>query len=469
MDQSLSYLRVHSLAHRCLASIFLTNERRQFALDALLIMDDNQVLHPMYLQIYGVFQNNSPENDPLVPKYGPEWAAAIKDRLIASQLDTVDEMDVQAEKPTVLQQFVQRYKILFISGDFQDLLYYVNKISLLVEFRANCTDHEQFIENRYFEFLFHHVATIVYGLLWFSKYSVLEEVAKITTGASGMKSWQLLVKVAWAYHNKTRFLIQSVSDKHKEIVDGVNEEMTYFGLIRWLCAFAKFKENRVIDFTTDFESMDDQLPLLDIIHMRTEALLLYQTATIATKPFCDLLSCKSESLLDLYSGTSSVELTMYLYLCNLSESDFTGAKHLFDTSFKELLDGHIAFAIPSKLAGCFWRYIGVIVDMKVFLLIMSCASQILRSKLLNKMGHKNASEKVRDEVSACIVVLIAGLGLGRVNITYRQADDEFFRGAISDGQRLDQLTEDLDELDHTIEAETVAQLFRTKLVEKLLS
>lgn len=467
MDQSLSYFRVHSLVHRAQGAILPNTERRLYALEAFAIMDQYQVLHPANAIVYKILKETSQVNDPLLEKYGPDWAASIRDHQISIRLDLQNETDTEMDKSEALVKLLDKYRLLFIQGDFQDLIYHVNKIALVSEVLVNCTDHEQFIENRFFEFMFYHLAAIVYGQLWFASFSVLEEVAKVASGPAGIKSWQQLEKSAVTYHSRKQFLLKSLSDKRREIIDGVNEELKYFGLIRWLCAFAKFKGNQLVDYAADFDSLTDQLDLLDVIHMRQEAILMYQVANIASKPFCELVSCESESLLDLYSGASEVEQMMYLFLCKLAEADFSGAKEIYSIAHQELLNAHIGYVLPRKLAGCFWKYMNVIVDLKVFLLIMSCALKIPRDRILDKMGYKSASKEQREDVSTSLVMMISALGLGRVNISYNQDQDLFQRVLVTDKQKHEQLIEDLDEIDHAVEAETVAQLIKTRLVEKI--
>lgn len=469
MNKSLDFLHIHTLVHRAQAPIFPSLDRRQYALEALALMDQYQVLHPASTLILKILQENSESEDPLLLKYGSDWAASIRDHQISIRLELHNESDTEMDKTEALEKLLKKFKLLYIQGDFQDLIYHINKIGLVSEILINCTDHEQFIENRFFEFMFYHLAAIVYGQLWFSSFSVLEEAAKLASGpaGAGIKSWQQLEKSALTYHSRKQFLFKSLSDKRKELVDGVNQELEYFGLIRWLCAFAKFKGNQLVDYVADFDSLIDQLKLLDLINMRQEAILMYQVANITTKPFCELVSCESESLLDLYSGASKVEQSMYSILCKLAEADFPGAKREYSVEHQELLNAHIGFALPRKLAGCFWKYLGTIVDLKVFLLIMSSALKISRNKVLDKMGYGSAPEKQREEVSTRLVMINSALGLGRVNISYNQEKDLFQRALVTDKQKHEQLVEVLDDIDHMIEAETVAQLIKTRLVEKI--
>lgn len=467
MNKSLDFLHVHSLVHRVQAPILSALERRQYAIEALAIMDQYQVLHPANALIHKILIETSESDDAILLKYGSDWASSIRDHQISIRLELHNEPDTEMDKSEALKKLLEKYRLLYIQGNFQELIYHINKINLVGEILVNCTDHEQFIENRFFEFMFYHLAAIVYGQLWFASFSVLEEAAKITSGPAGIKSWQQLEKSAWTYHNRKQFLFKSLSDKRKEISDGVNEELKYFGLIRWLCAFAKFKGNQLIDYVADFDALIEQLDLLNLINMRQEAILMYQVANIAIKPFCELISCDSESLLDLYSGESEVEQNMYLILCKLAEADFSGAKSVFSVQHRELLNAHIGFALPRKLAGCFWKYMNIIVDLKVFHLIMSCALKIPRDKVLDKMGYQSASQMLREEVSTSLVMMISALGLGRVNLSYNQEQDLFHRVVVTDEQKHEQLEEDLDEIDHMVEAETVAQLIKTRLVEKI--
>lgn len=469
MDSSLSFLPIHALAYKLsTGSVFSRSEKCQFALDSLNIMDLQQALHPTYTYIYKCLLESCDDN--LLPKeYDSSWSAAIRDKQIASQIEGDTSKAEPQDKQAILALFIPKFQQLFVQAEFQDLIYSVNRVGLLVEFKAYCTDHDQLIENRYFEFLFYHLVAIVYGQYWFSNYSVLEEAVILTNGSTGTKSWQQLEKSAWTYYNKTQFLFKTVADKRTEVVEGVNKEFDYFLLIRWLCTFVRFKENLFVAFVKDFEGLLEHFDLLDKISMRKEATLMYEIATVATKSFCDLVSYESESLSDIYAGSTLVEQKVYSLLCKLAEADFVGAKEAFGLQFTELLDAHISYALPRKLAGTFWKYLSVIVDLKVFLLVMSCALVIPRKKMLDKMGYATSTEAQKQEVSTKLIMMMSGLSLGHQNITFDHEKDVFLKGPISDEVKKSHLMEELDDLDHTLEAESVAQLIKTRLVERIFS
>ncbi|RKP30971.1 hypothetical protein METBISCDRAFT_27013 [Metschnikowia bicuspidata] len=432
-------------------------------------MDQHKVLHPVYPQISRFLHENSDCAADFLKKYGLEWAAAIRDAEIASKLDNSSEMAECTDKADVLAQFLPKFSLLFVLADFSDLLYQVHRIGLVVEFRLECTDHQQFAENRYFEVIYYYLLAILYGQLWFPNYSVLEEAAKIAGGTVGTKSWQQLEKSAASYHKKCQHLVKSLSDRHQDHVDGINRELRYYDMICWLCSFAHFKDNRFVDFVKDFDSLGDKIPLLESISMKQEAILMYQIANVATKNFCELVSCESESLMELYSGTTFVEAAMLSYLGKLAEADFPGAKRVFNADLVKHLDARIAYALPRKLAGSFWRYFTVIVDLKVFLLLLSCALLIPKEKLLDKIGYRDSSAEERDAVSASLIMVTAALSLGKVNVTYDEVQGVYRRGPVTDSEKLMQLKEELDDLDHVLEAEAVAQLVQARLVERLCS
>lgn len=473
MADPLLYLRIHQLAHRFSASsVFTSSERIEYALEILKTMDAHRVLHPSYPQILLFLKEVSPTNNEaavLLNKYGLEWAAVVKDREIASQLESGEGIAEDQDKEHAFASFLPKFRLLFVLADFRDLFYHVNRLSLAVEFRIHCTDHEQLIANRYFELIFYQLVAIVYGQLWFSEYSILGEAPSSSASSSNAKSWQQLENNAKNYHLKAQFLMKSIKDKRQELVDGVNGELDFYYLIRWLCALAKFKENKFNDFVQEFHLLEDHMSALDVLGLSKETVLMYQLATVATENFCDLVSRDSESLMELYSGTTPVETEMFLYLCKLLDADFAGAKQVYDSNLTLLLDAHIGYAIPQKLKGTFWQFLNVTVDLKVFLLIMSCALLIPREKLLDKMGYKGALDVVKDNVTAGILILIAVLSLGKANVTFNPTEDAFSREPLSENEKLRQLTDEIDELDHSIAADAAAQLVKTRLVEKLFN
>lgn len=473
MESPFLFLHVHLLAHKFSAcSIFSEDERIEFVHRILHIMNTHRVLHPAYPQILSFLQQSSGSRDnaaQLLERYGPDWAASIRDGEIASQLEDAESMGEDADKEHLFATFLPKFYLLFIQANFTDLLRHVNRLSLAAEFRIHCTDHEQFIGNRYFELIFYQLVAIIYGQLWFSESSVLEEAPNSGSGSSNVKSWQQLENNAKNYHFKSQFLLKSLKDKRQELVDGVNAELDYYYLVKWLCALGKFNENRLNDFEEDFCLLQDQMAALDTLGLKVETVLMYQVATVATKNFCNLVSRESESLMELYSGTLPVETQMLCFLCKLLEADFAGAKTVYNSGLTQLMDAFIGYAIPQKLKGTFWQYLNVIVDLKVFLLIISCALLMSRTKLLELMGYGSADNDMKENVSAGVLTLIAALSLGKVNVTYDPTKHTFSRKPLTETQKMNLLTEQLDELDHSIATDAAAQLVKTSLVEKLFS
>lgn len=466
MNESLDFLRVHSLVHKLFAPEFNVEDRINFAQMALQIMDLAQALHPLYPKILAFLQENEALTNDILMQYGPQWAAAIKDRQIAAQLEEKLENYCGTETDK-LSGLRPKFRQLYVTGESSGLFLHINRLAASEMFRLHCNDHEQVIHNRYFEFLFYHVAAIVYGELWFQKYCVLEEELRVDKLAAETRNWRALEKKAWMYYNNVHFLVSALTYKREDVVEAFQAEYRYFYLIRWLCAFARFKDNNFVDFMSDYKALKDHIDCVSELHLSQELAIMYEIASLATKPFCELVADECEVTMELQSGSSDIEVGMFSVISKLAVADFAGAKRDMSLDLTSLLDANMGYIFPKKLAGSFWRYLTVVVDLKVFLLIMSCALVISRDKLLDKLGYKDASSEQRIDVTATMVLVSGALGLGQSNVTYDQSTKMFTRRPVTDLQKRLVLQEEIEHMDHSIEAEAVAQLIKSRLIQNV--
>lgn len=458
----LDYLSIHSLAHKFShASVFSRGKKAAFALRALGLMEKYGALHPKYLDFICLIQQLEL---PQASQFDNSWVEKLKECQDEPEF-LEDEHLAAANKEDALDYFVPRFQKLFIRCDFQLLNYHANRIMRYVLFAAASTDHELFVRNRRFEMLFYQIATTLYGELWFSSLNSLAERSPIREAPWSRAHTE---KKCDQYYSRSQYLFKSLDEKTPEVIESVKREFKFYHLLKWACAMAKFKENRLLEYVADFDALFGHISVLDEIGCLQEALCMYGAASICSRPFKELSFKEREDLVDLYTRLDTPSCRLYSLLSVLSEADFVEAKKISASrSLAPYLDAHFSYVFPRKSVGSFWKFLSVIIDFKGFLLIMSLTKKIPRDKLLRKLGYSpDSPQQDIFDVSNRLLMLISLLGLGEINLAYDDDGDYFYHFPVSDGEKVQRLTETVDELDHLIRAEASAQLVRSMLVQK---
>ncbi|GEQ67211.1 hypothetical protein JCM33374_g875 [Metschnikowia sp. JCM 33374] len=461
MTSSLDFVHIHALAHQ-FSSSDDQEHKLSVALSALEIMDRFSTLHPYYEQYYSML---NAQNHPATQKYGGSWASGIE-ALGTQELFMGDEFLGQAEKTGLFEKFVPQFCRLFIAGDFANLQNLLNKVSLSVSFLNQCTDIVMFYENRYFEFLFYQIVAVVYGSLWFPSLSKSDEVSPTNDDATPTLKWAQIEKKCDSYHKKSANSLEKLGEMYPDVVEKVNAELTYYTLVKWYSAFAKFKESRFTEFCASFDAIQSKIHTLKSVHLETEAIICYGVACIATNPFKELDFCSNEKMLDLYTSSTSIEASLYEVMKHLSTAHFAKVKELWHPSFLARLDSAIGYAIPAKTKGTFWEYLLSVIDLKAFLLIISISECISRDKILDKLGYNGASDQVRAAVSNSMVVVLSVLNLSEINIFYHETEDVFYNLPLDKATQELMLSDKLEDLDHAANADAAAAHMKALLVRK---
>lgn len=455
------FVEIHSLAHRFKYASD-PETKLQLAISCLEFMDHFQILHPIYVQcqLFLRAQNHASGS-----KYDCTWSSNIEQKG-QQEIFLGDEYVGQAEKAEFFAKFIPQFQRLFIGCDFTNLQNLLNKVSLSVQFLNHCTDITLFTENGYFEFLFYQIIAVVHGLLWFPQLSTHDEQLHPNEETSPSLKWAQIERKCESYSKKCRRFLENLEENHPSVIEKVNNEFTFCTLVKWYCAFAKFQENRLTEYCTDFESLQSDIHLLESVYLKSEAILCYGIASIVAKPFKELDFCMNEQVLDFYTSSALVEASLYDVLRQLSMAQFVKVKLIWHSQLFSRLDSQISYTLPAKTKRTFWEYLTSIIDLKAFLLILSISESISRDKVLEKLGYGDATKLTRTVVSNTLVILISVLSLGEMNIFYHEAEDMFYNIPVDDRTREFELLEKIQDLDHAASAEAAAAHMKTLLIRK---
>lgn len=434
----LDFLQIHALVAR-----FKAVPETSVALHALELMDRYHSVHPYAAQLMAHVRAGSGEG----ARYTPEWASDIENAPGDDSAFRDDSGAAGKDKAALFAQFLPLFRALFVRADFHMLGYYINKLEYLAPFTAHPTDHNAFIQNRLFEFLFYQIVAHVYGQVWFGSVAPAEKKS-----AQDAQQPLLLAQTTArcdAYFKRCAWVRRSATEKPVPIVQAVDTEFEYASLVRWYAVLLQFKDGDFSGFVAQFDNLELELEMLRKVHLHDEALLLYGLACIACKPFKLLGFSERDILLEQYNASQGTLVFVYQAMCELYRGEFGAAKN----TLSRAMHRGTSYLLP-QLSELFFPALSSVVDCKAFLLVMSVTRAIPRTKLLKYLGYDFDAA----ETSHRLVVLVSVLGLGE-QVGYDEARDVFFRVRAPRASRMHGLCEGVEEAAHLMEVESLAKMF----------
>lgn len=460
MDQRLDFLQIHNLAEKFrYGAVYLQDERTAMALTALGIMDKYKTLHCAEYDFSSFLYEI---NDANHLKYSQQWSSEVRAQVVVPEYLFENEISATPEKDVLLKEFVAIFQQKFIDGDFKSISTYVTRLSTMAQFSNHVTSLEAFVKNRYFEYMFYQIVSLVCGLLW--GLTSLHSSSVPSDGAVN-EGLELLEKKLLHYHSRSAFLLKNLNEQHPQIIEDVSTELEFYTLCRWFLAMTMFKKGQLVAFSLEFACLYSTLGSISKLNMQLEVLAMYAVASMECKPFKELTLRQNESLVELYIDGCGVESLLYKVMLALANAEFAHAKRLMDAKFFEAVDSVLLHKLPKRNQR-FWLEFVDVLDLKAFLLILSVTRRISRQKMVEKIGYLSCTPSEFSNVSNKLIVLMSVLQLGKINITYDSTSDLFVREALDENRRQQHLLQQFAQISHYTRAEGAAQLLRGMLVEK---
>lgn len=460
MDQQLDFLQIHALAHKFGYVIaYSRNERIDMALKALSIMDKYKAVHPKAGEFLSLLQESDTRTG---TGYTQQWLADILAAVVVPEYLYEDDITSSPDKAVLFKEFVTLCQKKFIEGDFKMLSYYITRVSSMTQFVNHCTSADRFVENRYFEYLFYQIVNVVHGLLWGQSSS---QLGTPQPEINAEEKLLLIERKLTLYHGRSTYLLKSLQEYPLQIANGVETEFEFYRLTKWYLAMVKFKTGQLVSFVEEFDALYTTFSSVGLLNMQSEVLIMYSIASMACKPFKELTFASNESLMDLYTSGFGVQLSFYNVMYALAHADFTRTKSLLNDKLGNAANPVVSYMLPRDK---FWQYLIDIIDLKIFLLIMSVTSKIPRLVLVRRLGYSKCTEAEYSSISDKLIVLMSVLQLGKVNIAYDEENDVFCHSPLDDTTRLMRISHQVEQIDHSSRAKAAAQLLQGILVEKYL-
>lgn len=515
---SLSWLKIARLVHTISTTVLSPERLISLSKETLALMDTYKALHPYHTNLIRTLDTHN------VPHtYDVDWIVAItrsSETLTEDFKNNLKELEANEYEPvkpsTTFSQVKNVFISLFVKGDYQGCVYFLEYYSSVVQFLLQPNDKAQLAQNHYLEFLFFQYVLKVYDTLWFPPKSPATpsnddkdelrlfqrkvdlggaQPQQQNDGSKVFRGFDGIFKKATFYYTKNETLFNIAESE-----DPYFAELRYYGLLKWMKTLLLVKQNKLSDFLADFSAlvvsdMSSETPgeklklLVEDFDFKSETLLLVAIASILYRPFRELSFInnhkqKNEAqkeqinniLVDFFLGypEGSVESAVYELLLGLSTLKFHASKKLLSNDeFILGLRGLVGYLIPTlnnpnSQENEFFKFLLLTVDLKNFLLILSITRRISRQKVLHKLGYDEDTD-ARDlaSISCKLILLISVLKLGELNIGYNVKEDFFYNYGPDERAKEGRLNMEIEAVKRNLESEAVANLMKGVLVERL--
>lgn len=470
----LTFLQIHILAARAQAEPApgLSHDPCGCAVEALQIMAQHKALHPAAPALVALLEG---QNHPESATYSPEWVQSLGSdadvKPAESSSSGLELPRLASGKDEHFAEFWPRFARLFIQADFQNVAYLLNKLNLLVAFLGHCSDAGMVARNRYFEYLLCQMATSLNGLLWFPQ-SAPQANPNGPNDPPAPESWHTIEQQCLAYFDRCSHVLEApvgLPEVHTETHHALARERNYYWSVRWLCALAKLKENRVAEFIADLRALQNHLDLLPRLGLHETVVLLCVVATAVTVPLLDLALPENEALLDSYLSNSAQEDLYHDFVAQLASADYKTARTTYEQSLVPAARPVADFAVAPRTHGTFWDYVAFILDAKMFLRILAMSLRVPVPTVLDLMGYDGSPDSVRAAKADVLPLVVAVLGLVEDGVLYEPDTDSFVVEVPSEATRVARLQEKVAHVDHIVRSEAVAAHIKSLLVNKYCS
>lgn len=362
-----------------------------------------------------------------------------------------------------LKALVIRY---IIEGRYMEAHEVVHRDYDTLHFLSINRDLDKLNENKFFEFMFYRYAASLYHLVWFPTIDDSDLVNESGDSSSLHILDSIISKVDLYYKKNTSTLETSE----------VLKEVHYYWLIKWLLLFVQLKFcefnaylKNFNDFAYDEESGSIALLVLNTSgrDMKCKILISLKVSLMITQPFKNLsllnYPCEKEEERELqfefFDVEDLLEQEFHKLLIPLIESEFSLFKESFkksSTSARIILS--MGYIFPNE-AHTFMRQLMLMMDFKVFLMILSSSRKISRQRMLSIIGFEEDSS-FKD-----LLLLISILNLGQHGIGFDVEKDLFYTSKESSVA----LEENIESLHNKIRGDAVATFVKSSLFAQVLS
>lgn len=433
--------------------------RTEIGLLALQLMDKHQSINPQVENILAYLDSKGIEHG-----YNHDWFRNIQNKTVEviknleNSLDSVQDLNKSIstavrDNQDLWNQIEQGVKISIILGSYNQGLGFLTTYGQFIQFQTQLNNREQLDENKYIQFLFYQYMVNTYNLIYFPEEHVI---------SGSYKSLELILKKLNYYYNKNEMIMIQNPDSH---------EVKYYWLIKFYNLTILFKQFKIDEFLVEFNQILKIPEFIWLIQSNSNILSLFQIFFTLMKPFnqLGLLDSDDDFLIDEINYHQFPKFIYNNILSPLLNSNFTQVQTTFsDTRFINFFNAKLGYYLPASInKSSFLDYFHLVIDFKIFLLILSNTKVIPRPKMLSILGYQNLSKQ--STLSNDLLVLLSTLNLGNSNIGYDFQNDCFYNHDKDHQRDSLQLKNSIDNLTVELQGESIAQLLKGALIEKFMS
>lgn len=463
------------------------------AKETLKLMDQYQAIHPSFSSLTSYLSSQGIAD--AAHLYNDSWAARVTTYSESFMLELADEIKgihesyssaLSQEQASALFDKVRKGVISrIIKTEYLDALRLLDKFASVVEFSNQPRGKDHFQMNRFVEFLFLKYVATIFSLVWFplddNKYKVasgvyLKEGDKLLYSSSSFKPL-----------DKIYILVTTYQRKNESLFEEQDDETRYYWIVKFLNLSLLFKQMDFVQFHNEFTELfiNQKEALQNLVQdtslIKSNLLVMYGIVSIFMKPFnqLSLLNIENDDFVELYyEDPTDIEFKFYNKIVKpLGDGDNHEVKRAFaDDNFMHELVSYLEYNLPvstSKLAATtcsFIEYLKVIIDSKLFLVIMSSTASITKRNVLRHLGYslELTNELELHEVSNHLLGLISALGLGQIGIGYLVKEQVFYNnGPPTTIEEIGQVQDSIDQTRHQLHGDSLAGLMTSLLIERL--
>ncbi|CAK7897672.1 hypothetical protein CAAN1_15S01794 [[Candida] anglica] len=530
----LSFVDINSLAYSFEdISIHKVDNDKQKVIDTIVLpvlelMDQYKCLHPSYKDMLSYLGNHS--------KFNENWAQSINSHslnVINETTTKLTEYSLQEPESSYgenssrghdLIDPVKRVIIIYlVTGNYASATSLLAQFSSNVQFYSQPITIEEFVSNRFMEFLLYSTMVNV-ETSWFSPTSSAAENAStfqiskttgngpksatnssvgasnssianannkrgsIGSGNASTSKKDSIFKKATLYYTKNKHHFNSGQSQS-------NYELACYWLICWLRLTDLFRKCEFTEFYQEFISLISIVPVrstnspLDVItdpaysNLKSSLVIMFGICSSLTLPFNQLsflnhgeLESTKITIIDLFtlgpeSNKSMINSNLllshfYNVLVALSETKFEKAKSLLDPTFTQKLQSCLGYIMPRRKSGTvsFLDFFIQTIDFKVFLMIMSNMKRIPRVRLLQFLGYS----ETRTDILEKLLQFMSAMNLGELGFGFDTVGDYFYKYDNPD-RHVISARHEVEDLQQSLEGDSLGELVRGLLIERFFA
>ncbi|KAL6452855.1 hypothetical protein SBY92_000199 [Candida maltosa Xu316] len=485
------YLSINQLAYQFIklsqSNVSKTNSGILIdtATKCLQLMRKYEVIHPVADHLVHYLSKVGRSSIEFTNQWIDETRTLNESYLLQLDHDSMDTLS-QEKSQELFNKIRKAVIIAIVQNKYDDGLVLLNNYITAVDFSTQPKTKEQFISNRYMEFLFYQYVLNIFSLIWFPNDEADSNRIAIKPLSAGKFSKATVTNNSYKPLNQILSKVKNYHTKNESLFGVTDDETRYYWGILFFNLCLLFKQFKFVEFYDSFTEyfIEQQEPLNYLVHdfdaLKSNLLAMFGIVSIFLKPFNSLrlIDIDTENnLIDLCSeDPASLEYKFYgQVMVPLAKCDFKNVRSvLHNEDFVADIISQLEYNLPvscrtndGNTGPSFINYMMSIIDSKNFFVILTNSKEISRLKVAELLGYDITDQNSVAQLSNSLIGIISALDLQRYGVSYDSKTQNFTNEEIRDASgEIAELQENINDLQAEVRAETLATRMTELLLEK---